>query len=141
MITLAGIIAMAGAGANSVPDRQVQAVVSQDFYEAFLAITNPVFAYAGHFMFFILISEMKQPHDAMKVCSAYSIVVYFNYLFATGRVGFTGFLNLILRHICGCDLLLSRLDGCISRISLFTSKMGQGCIWYCHRQLSLVSDQ
>jgi hypothetical protein len=66
MICLAGMVAMAGAfpprvrgpeakvdvgaGANPTPDRQVQAFVSTNFYDAFLAITNPVFAYAGHFM-------------------------------------------------------------------------------------------
>jgi len=41
------------------------------FYNAFTAVTNPVFAYAGHFMFFILISEMKKPEDAMK--AAYTL--------------------------------------------------------------------
>jgi len=78
---------MAGAGANPVPDRIVQATVKQNFYNAFLAITNPVFAYAGHFMFFILISEMKQPRDAMKAAwclqgfatvfyTVFSVVIY-----------------------------------------------------------------
>jgi hypothetical protein len=67
MIFVAGIVAMAGelvriiylsqthghlgAGVNPVPGRKVQAVTSTNFYEAFLAITNPVFAYAGHFMY------------------------------------------------------------------------------------------
>lgn len=44
---------------------------SSGFYLAFVSITNPVFAYAGHFMFFILISEMKRPQDAMK--AAYTL--------------------------------------------------------------------
>lgn len=41
-ILVAGVVAMAGAGANPVPDRIVQATVKQNFYNAFLAITNPV---------------------------------------------------------------------------------------------------
>ena len=67
-IIIAGIVGMAGIGANPVPNRgPLAATHSPNFYEGFLAITNPVFAYAGHFMFFILISEMKEPKNAMKV--------------------------------------------------------------------------
>ncbi|KZS95871.1 hypothetical protein SISNIDRAFT_548020 [Sistotremastrum niveocremeum HHB9708] len=66
LILIAGIVAMIGIGIHPTPGRTVQATVPQTFYEAFLAITNPVFAYAGHFMFFILISEMRRPQDAMK---------------------------------------------------------------------------
>lgn len=40
---------------------------------AFTSVTNPVFAYAGHFMFFILISEMKHPEDAMKAAWALQV--------------------------------------------------------------------
>jgi hypothetical protein len=57
---------MAGAGANPAPVHVVAIARSSDFYSAFLAITAPVFSYAGHFMFFILISEMKNPADARK---------------------------------------------------------------------------
>lgn len=57
---------MAAAGANPAPDRHVDIALPSNFYDAFLSITNPVFAYAGHFMFFILISEMKRPQDAKK---------------------------------------------------------------------------
>ncbi|KAI8995478.1 amino acid transporter [Trametes punicea] len=65
-ITICGLLAMVGAGANPMPDRVLVATVPTTFYDAFLAITGPVFSYAGHFMFFILISEMRQPQDAMK---------------------------------------------------------------------------
>ncbi|KAK7693722.1 hypothetical protein QCA50_003294 [Cerrena zonata] len=78
-ITLCGILAMAGAGANPVPERMLNATVPTNFPEAFLAITNPVFAYAGHFMFFILISEMRRPQDAMKaawVLQGFSTIFY-----------------------------------------------------------------
>ena len=65
---------MVGAGMYPVEGRNVQATVSVDFYHAFVSITNPVFAYAGHFMFFILISEMRQPQDAMK--AAYTLQIF-----------------------------------------------------------------
>ncbi|KAL4267626.1 amino acid/polyamine transporter 2 family protein [Pleurotus pulmonarius] len=65
-ITLAGLLAMIAAGRNPVPGRVISATIQSNFFTAFLAITNPVFSYAGHFMFFILISEMRRPQDAMK---------------------------------------------------------------------------
>ncbi|KAJ9608710.1 hypothetical protein H2200_006481 [Cladophialophora chaetospira] len=65
-ILAAGLVGMAGAGVHPAPDRHVDITRSASFYNAFVSITNPVFAYAGHFMFFILISEMKRPQDAKK---------------------------------------------------------------------------
>lgn len=41
-ITICGLLAMVGAGANPVPDRVVVATIPTNFYEAFLAITGPV---------------------------------------------------------------------------------------------------
>jgi amino acid permease len=73
-ILIAGLIGMIGAGAHPEPGRQVLAAAPTDFYHAFVSITNPVFAYAGHFMFFVLISEMKRPQDAMK--AAYSLQIF-----------------------------------------------------------------
>ena len=65
-IIVAAIVAMVGAGLHPVPDREISVTVNTSFYLAFVSITNPVFAYAGHFMFFPLVSEMKNPHDAKK---------------------------------------------------------------------------
>ncbi|THH21467.1 hypothetical protein EW146_g75 [Bondarzewia mesenterica] len=87
IITLAGVVAMIGAGINPTSARIVVATVPTNFYQAFLAITGPVFAYAGHFMFFILISEMRRPQDAMKAAwvlqvfatvfyAVFSVVIY-----------------------------------------------------------------
>ncbi|KAI9822497.1 MAG: hypothetical protein M1827_000216 [Pycnora praestabilis] len=59
-ITIAGILGMIAAGIYPTPGREVTVAAQTTFYEAFISITNPVFAYAGHFMFFILISEMKR---------------------------------------------------------------------------------
>ena len=49
-ITIAGVVSMIGAGIEPVEGRVVKAAQSSDFYTAFFGITNPVFAYAGHFM-------------------------------------------------------------------------------------------
>jgi hypothetical protein len=65
-ILFAGLVGMIGAGINPVPDRSISAFLSPKFADAFVSITNPVFAYAGHFMFFILISEMRNPRASMK---------------------------------------------------------------------------
>ncbi|KAI0932395.1 hypothetical protein AcV5_004366 [Taiwanofungus camphoratus] len=86
-IALCGFLGMVGAGVRPTPGRVVVATISSNFFEAFLAITSPVFAYAGHFMFFILISEMRRPQDAMKAAwvlqvfatiyyAVFSVVIY-----------------------------------------------------------------
>jgi glycine cleavage system pyridoxal-binding protein P len=41
---------MVGAGLHPTPDRVWNIVESPSFYTAFTSVTNPVFAYAGHFM-------------------------------------------------------------------------------------------
>jgi len=61
-----GIVGMIGAGVNPVKGLTVSLTNSESFVNSFGSVTNPVFAYAGHFMFFILISEMRNPCDAMK---------------------------------------------------------------------------
>jgi hypothetical protein len=72
-ILVAGIVGMVGAGVN-FPLSQYSLVLSTDFTTAFISVTNPVFAYAGHFMFFILISEMKHPTHAMR--AAWTLQVF-----------------------------------------------------------------
>lgn len=42
LITLSGIVAMVGAGMNPVLGRVISATIPSNFYDAFLAITNPV---------------------------------------------------------------------------------------------------
>ena len=64
-ILVAGIVGMVGAGIN-FPIANFDVAVTTNFTNAFISVTNPVFAYAGHFMFFILISEMKHPTHAMR---------------------------------------------------------------------------
>lgn len=62
---------MVGAALQPTPDRTISIVASPSFFDAFISITNPVFAYAGHFMFFVMVSEMRKPQDAMK--AAYTL--------------------------------------------------------------------
>ncbi len=65
-IIVAGVVGMVGAAIHSLSGRTTSLFLHPTFTNAFVSITNPVFAYAGHFMFFILISEMRDPKDAMK---------------------------------------------------------------------------
>lgn len=62
-ILIAGVVGMAGAGATSSV-QSIAVVRSNDFYNAFLAITNPVFSYAGHFMcmYTLLHRRWDKPH-------------------------------------------------------------------------------
>lgn len=71
-ILFAGVVGMIGAGINPIEGRVIDVAKGDaTFVTAFGSVTNPVFAYAGHFMFFILISEMKDPRGAMK--AAYTL--------------------------------------------------------------------
>ncbi|KAH9909894.1 transmembrane amino acid transporter [Xylariomycetidae sp. FL2044] len=79
-ILVTAVVAMAGAGALPGEKGNIDITVTTDFTSAFISITNPVFAYAGHFMFFILISEMKQPRDAMKAAWTLQIVATASYI-------------------------------------------------------------
>lgn len=47
-ILVAGVVGMIGAGLHPVEGRTVDIARSSDFVTAFVSITNPVFAYAGH---------------------------------------------------------------------------------------------
>ncbi|KAI1477595.1 transmembrane amino acid transporter protein-domain-containing protein [Daldinia eschscholtzii] len=73
-IISAGIVAMVGAGVVPVDPGNIVIARSSDFMSAFISLTNPVFAYAGHFVFFIFISEMRNPKEAMKSAWTLQIV-------------------------------------------------------------------
>ncbi|KAJ6785859.1 hypothetical protein PWT90_09888 [Aphanocladium album] len=90
-ILIAGLVGMAAAAKEPVVGRSVDVVVSSNFYNAFASITNPVFSFAGHFMFFVLISEMKQPKHAMR--SAYVLQTFttiYYVVFAAVTYGYIG---------------------------------------------------
>ncbi|KAF5382890.1 hypothetical protein D9757_006352 [Collybiopsis confluens] len=102
LIVLAGIVGMAGAGSSPVEGRVVSVTINSSFFDAFLAVTNPVFSYAGHFMFFILISEMRHPQDAMKAAwwlqgfstVFYTIFAVVMYIYIGNSVASPAFLSL-----------------------------------------------
>ena len=114
-ISIAGVVAMVAAGRSPAPHRVVDVATTTDFYTAFTSITNPVFSFAGHFMygfitlsvqgcpvnprsltfapnrFFVLISEMKEPRHAMR--SAYALQTFatvFYAIFAGVTYGYIG---------------------------------------------------
>lgn len=49
-ILMAGVVGIIAAGLHPVPGRSLDVVVSTNFYQAFVSITNPVFAYAGTYL-------------------------------------------------------------------------------------------
>lgn len=83
-ILVAGVVGMVGAGLHPVTEREVNLARSSSFYATFVSITNPVFSYAGHFMFFILVSEMRRPQDAMK--AAYTLQIFATTFYAVFAV-------------------------------------------------------
>ncbi|KAJ8126282.1 hypothetical protein O1611_g7356 [Lasiodiplodia mahajangana] len=101
-ILVAGVVGLAGAGAAPVQPGDVQIAVTTDFTTAFTSVTNPVFAFTGHSIFFLLISEMKRPRDAMKAAftlqiTATSLYIAFalvTYWYLGSNVSSTSFLSL-----------------------------------------------
>ncbi|KAF2664400.1 hypothetical protein BT63DRAFT_379199 [Microthyrium microscopicum] len=64
-ITGSILITMIGVGVSK-PNPHPVAVNHVSFAKAFLAVTNIIFAYAGHVAFFSFISELKDPRDFPK---------------------------------------------------------------------------
>ncbi|KAJ9199518.1 hypothetical protein DTO271D3_138 [Paecilomyces variotii] len=64
-IVSALLITMIGIGIEH-PGKHVDATVKTDLYNGFLAVTNIVFAYAGHVAFFGFISELKRAEEYPK---------------------------------------------------------------------------
>jgi hypothetical protein len=59
-------ITMIGVGVDPAPNLHLDATVKVPFAQAFLSVTNIVFAYAGHVAFFSFISEFKDPTEFPK---------------------------------------------------------------------------
>ena len=101
-VLVACIVCMVGASVSPTPDRIVVAARPQTFYTAFLAITNPVLAFCGHFMFFPLLSEMKNPREAKKAAWClqtfstifYAVFAVVVYVYIGSEVSGTAFLSL-----------------------------------------------
>ncbi|OKL56562.1 hypothetical protein UA08_08079 [Talaromyces atroroseus] len=65
-IVAAVLTTMIAIGVQKPGTGQVDATVQTNLYHGFLAVTNIVFAYAGHVAFFGFISEMEKPRDYPK---------------------------------------------------------------------------
>lgn len=89
-IIAAVTITMVGVGVERPGTGEVNAVVQTSFYKGFLAVTNIIFAYAGHVAFFSFISELKKPEDYPKALfllqgadtSMYVLVAIVTYYYA-----------------------------------------------------------
>lgn len=71
---------VAVAAENSSKPSEVQLTRQTTLYEGFLAVTNIIFAYAGHVAFFSFISELKKPEDYPKSLCMLQIVEMVLYL-------------------------------------------------------------
>lgn len=60
------MITMIGVGVQRPGDGRVDATVQTSLAKGFLAVTNIIFAYAGHVAFFSFISELKKPEEYPK---------------------------------------------------------------------------
>ncbi|PLB51048.1 amino acid transporter [Aspergillus steynii IBT 23096] len=65
-IVAAVLITMIAISIQRPGEGQIDTTVDTNLYEGFLAVTNIVFAYAGHVAFFGFISEMETPTDYPK---------------------------------------------------------------------------
>jgi amino acid permease len=59
-IAIAGVVGMVGAGLHPEPGREFDIVQTTTFYNAFISVTNPVFAYAGHFMYVLTFRKNRR---------------------------------------------------------------------------------
>lgn len=73
-IITATIVTMISIGVQAPPDVQVDATRDVSFQDAFLAVTNIIFAYITHVAFFGLISEMRDPREFPKSLTMLQIV-------------------------------------------------------------------
>eukprot|EP00871_Galdieria_phlegrea_P003903 jgi/Galph1/4513/GphlegSOOS_G3163.1 len=80
------LITIIGTGVESAPNDAppnphiiVETTTVTSFYSAFLAVTDVIFAYAGHLAFFNFISEMKNPREypkALYLLQAVDVTIY-----------------------------------------------------------------
>ncbi|KAF7592255.1 hypothetical protein BBP40_000457 [Aspergillus hancockii] len=73
-IITATIVTMISIGVQAPPDVQVDATRDVTFQDAFLAVTNIIFAYITHVAFFGLISEMRDPREFPKSLTMLQVV-------------------------------------------------------------------
>ena len=85
------IVTMAGVGIEKPGRGQVDVTMQTTLAEGFLAVTNIIFAYAGHVAFFSFISELKNPKEYPKALFLLQGVDTTIYLIVAGVVyGYAG---------------------------------------------------
>ena len=121
-ILVAGIAGMISTCVHPMPGRELSAAKSSNFYVAFVSITKPIFAYAEHFMFFILVSEMRRPQDAIKAAytlqgfatTFYAVFAVVVYVYAGDSVASPAFSSLErkwMKAAYGITILNFRISG------------------------------
>ncbi|KAJ5138836.1 uncharacterized protein N7515_003684 [Penicillium bovifimosum] len=73
-ITIATVVTMVAIGVQAPDNVQNDITTSPTFQEAFLAVTNIVFAFVAHVSFFGIMSEMQDPRDFPKSLAMLQIV-------------------------------------------------------------------
>ncbi|KAJ5545075.1 hypothetical protein N7535_006536 [Penicillium sp. DV-2018c] len=73
-ITIATVVTMVAIGVQAPDNVQNDITTSPTFQEAFLAVTNIVFAFVAHVSFFGIMSEMQDPADFPKSLAMLQIV-------------------------------------------------------------------
>ncbi|KAG9960323.1 transmembrane amino acid transporter, partial [Aureobasidium melanogenum] len=115
-VLVATLVAMIGSGVEPTPNRVVVATAPNSFYTAFLAITNPVLAYAGHFLFFTIISEMKVPRDSKKAAWALQTfsTIWYVVFAVVSDLGESGMGIVLTEHIGRWSPFFSYLGGIVA---------------------------
>lgn len=70
---------MIGVGVSPSPNLHLDATTTVSFSQAFLSVTNIIFAYAGHVAFFSFISEFRDPTEfpkALFLLQAIDVTMY-----------------------------------------------------------------
>ena len=133
-ILIAGIVGMAAASINPDPTRSVEVAVSSDFYTAFASITNPVFSFAGHFMYvpitthlacrshLLIQHQVLRPHLRDEGAQARHAL----------RLHPPGLHHPLLCHLCRCLVRLPRQQGRFAFLLVAHSLLAEGLIRHCH---------
>ena len=85
-ILAAVFVTMIGVGVEHPGPSMVAVTTQTSLYQAFLSVTNIVFAYAGHVAFFSFISELRVPEDYPKALFLLQGIDVLMYLIAAGII-------------------------------------------------------
>ncbi|KAL9124811.1 MAG: hypothetical protein Q9217_005902 [Psora testacea] len=143
-IIVAGVFGMVTAGIH-FPIAPFDVVVTTNFTSAFISVTNPVVAYAGHFMFFILISEMKHPVHAMRAVwvlqifatTFYAVFAVFLYIYVGSKVKSPAFSSLPIKWQKAAYGIA--IPNCLIAGSLYSHTAAKLLVWFFRKSKHLQS--